>query len=317
MRFPVQPPAASSLPFDALALGLNAVDHVAVVDAFPLFNTKTELASHATYFGGQCATAMVALSRLGLRSRYVGRVGDDLEGRLQIASIADEGVDVSELRTVEHAESQVSVILVDRATGERTVMWRRDPRISVHPDEISRELITAARVFHCDAHSVDAEVLAATWARSAGIPTSIDVDFDYSGEALYPLIDYFVTSEEFPARVTGITEPRAALAALHERFGNPLVAMTLGRRGALALVDGITVASPGFAVEAVDTTGAGDAFHAGFLYGLLTGLDVEATLRVANAVAALNCTRLGARGGLPTRDELESFLGTASTVEVV
>lgn len=317
MRFPIVPPTRGTKAFDAVALGLNAVDHVAVVPRYPAFNSKIELLSHTTLFGGQCATAMVSLSRLGLRTRYIGRVGDDLSGQLQTASIRDEGVDVSELRTIENAESQISVILVDNSSGERTVMWRRDPRIRVAPEEIRQDFITSARTFHCDGHNVEAEILASTWARAAGIPTCIDVDYDYGGERLYPLIDYLVTSEEFPERMTGHSDPRRALASLRDRFGNPLVAMTLGRRGALALLDGVFVESPGFVVETADTTGAGDAFHAGFLFGLLEGLDVETTLRVANAVAALNCTRLGARGGLPTRDQLDDFLRTASTVEIV
>jgi sulfofructose kinase len=302
--------------FDAVALGLNAVDHVAVVPRYPAFNSKIELDSHTTHFGGQCATATVSLQRLGLRTRYIGRVGSDLAGQEQIASIRAEGVDVSELHVVEGTESQVSVILVDESTGERTVMWRRDPKVRVAPGEIQKDLITSARVFHCDGHNIEAEILAATWARGAGIPTCIDVDFDYGGEQLYPLIDYLVTSEEFPGRITGQTEPKAALYALRVRFGSPFVAMTLGRQGAIALVHDTFVNSPGFVVDAVDTTGAGDAFHAGFLFGLLEGHDVESTLRLANAVAALNCTKLGARGGLPTRSQLDDFLRSASTVQV-
>ncbi len=317
MRFPIVPPQPECKAFDAVALGLNAVDHVAVVAEYPAFNSKVELVSHTTLFGGQCATAMVSLSRLGLRSRYIGRVGSDLAGQMQIASIRNEGVEVGELRIIDGADSQIAVILVDESTGERTVMWRRDPRISIRPDEIRPELITSARAFHCDGHNIDAEVLAATWAREAGIPTCIDVDFDYGGERLYPLIDYLVTSEEFPERMTSLADPRRSLAALKERFGNPFLAMTLGRRGAIALLDGEYVESPGFIVDAVDTTGAGDAFHAGFLFGLLEGFDVETTLRVSNAVAALNCTKPGARGGLPTREQLEDFLSSASTVQVV
>jgi sugar/nucleoside kinase (ribokinase family) len=227
---------------------------------------------------------------------------------MQLASIASEGVDVSECRVVEGVESQIAVILVDQRSGERTVLWRRDHRISVAPEELAPEIVTSARALHLDGHNVEAEIAAARWAREAGVPVTIDVDKDYGGAQLYPLVDYLVTSEEFPARVTGIADHRTALAALHERFGCALVAATLGSRGALALCEGQFVEVPGFAVTAKDTTGAGDAFRGGFLYGLLGGLDVEATLRTANAVAALNCTALGARGGLPTAAELDAFL---------
>jgi sulfofructose kinase len=311
MRVPVPAPTPGSRPFDAVAIGLNAVDHLVVVPHFPDFGSKIELRSHDVLPGGQCATAMVALSRLGLATRYVGRVGDDDTGRLQLASLDADGVERSECRVVEGAGSQLAFILVDEASGERTVLWRRDPRIAVLPDEIDEDLCCSGRALHLDGHNIAAEARAASWARAAGIPVSIDVDFDYGGAPLYPLVDYLIASADFPRRVTGVADDRAALAALHERFGCPLVGMTLGARGALVLCDGVYVESPGFAVAARDTTGAGDAFHAGFLYGLLDGLELEACLRLGNAVAALNCTRVGARGGLPTRTELEAFLASA------
>jgi sulfofructose kinase len=251
---------------------------------------------------------MVALARLGLKARYVGRVGSDDFGRMQLASIAGEGVDVSECRVVDGVESQIAVILVDERSGERTVLWRRDSRIAVLPDEVSPDLVTTARALHVDGHNVEAEAAAARWAREAGVPITVDVDKDYGGAPLYPLVDYLITSEEFPERVTGIADHRTALAALHERFGCAVVAATLGVRGAIALCEGVYIEAPGFAVAAKDTTGAGDAFRGGFLYGLLGGLDLEGTLRTANAVAALNCTALGARGGLPTASELDAFL---------
>jgi len=311
MRLPVPAPPPESRPFDAVGLGLNAVDHLVVVPRYPAFGSKIEMLSHTVLPGGQAATAMVALARLGLRTRHVGRVGDDDTGRLQLDSLDSEGVERSECRVVRGVDSQLAFILVDGVSGERTVIWRRDPRVSILPDEVDEQLACSGRVLHLDGHNIEAEIQAATWARAAGIPVSIDVDFDYGGEHLYPLVDYFIASADFPRRVMGIDDERSALTALRDRFGSPVVGMTLGMRGALVLCDGVFVESPGFSVEARDTTGAGDAFHAGFLYGLLTGADLDETLRIANAVAALNCTEIGARGGLPTRAELEDFLARA------
>jgi sugar/nucleoside kinase (ribokinase family) len=313
MQLPVPAQPRTGRAFDVVGIGLNASDTVVVVPHFPEFDAKVEITSHQLMFGGQVATAMVGMQRLGFKSRYIGRVGSDHVGGLQIASIEAEGVECSELRVVEGVQSQIAIILVEAGSGERTIMWRRDPKLTIRPDELSRDVVCSGRVLHLDGHNIEAEVRAATWAREAAIPVTIDVDKDYDGAALYPLVDYLTTSEEFPARVTGAAEPRAALAALHDRFGCPFVAMTRGRRGALALCEGRYVESPGFVVEARDTTGAGDAFRVGFLYGLLEGLSVEETLRAANAVAALNCRELGARGGLPTRVELEAFLTTGGT----
>jgi sulfofructose kinase len=308
MRLPVSAGPAGSRPFDAVGLGLNAVDHLVTVPEFPKPNSKSELMSHATLPGGQAATAMVALARLGLRTRHVGRVGSDEAGRIQLASLDAERVERSECRVVEGAETQTAFILVDARSGERTVIWRRDLRASVFPEEIDEALACSGRVLHLDGHNIEAEIAAARWARAAGIPVSIDVDFDYGGERLYPLVDYLITSSDFPRRVTGIADERAALAALRDRFGCPLVGLTLGDRGAIVLCDGQYIESPAFAITARDTTGAGDAFHAGFIYGILNGEDLECSLRLANAVAAINCTDLGARTALPTRERLEEFL---------
>lgn len=308
MQLPVPALPEGRSTFDAVSLGLNASDHLIVVPQFPTFNSKIEFRSHQLLFGGQAATAMVACARLGFKARYIGRVGSDDVGRLQIESLKSEGVDLSECRVVPGVDSQIAYILVDESSGERTVIWKRDPRISVHPSDISQEMICSGRVLLLDGHNIEAEILAATWARAAGIPVVIDVDKDYGGERLYPLIDYLITSEEFPHRVTGITDQREALVALQHRYGCPFVAATLGSRGVLAYCDGQWFESSGFHVDAKDTTGAGDAFHGGFIAAMLEGASIDGALHMANAVAALNCTRLGARGGLPTRAELNAFL---------
>src|SRR5262249_32087174 len=138
-----------------------------------------------------------------------------------------------------------------------------------------------------------------------------DIDNIYEGlPALLPLIDILVVSKEFPRRLTGITEQRSALIELKQRYGSAIVGMTLGARGVLVYCEGQFVESPPFAVPGGcrDTTGAGDAFHAGMLYGLLRGEDLETSLRTGNAVAALKCRSLGARSALPTPTELYDLL---------
>ena len=119
-------------------------------------------------------------------------------------------------------------------------------------------------------------------------------------------------SKDFPRRVTGVADPRAAVVELKNRFGCTLVGMTVGAAGAVVYYDGSFIESPGFEAPGGcrDTTGAGDAFHAGFLYGFLNGDDVETSLKLGNAVAAIKCSALGARTALPTKSELDKFLGT-------
>lgn len=297
-------------PFDAVALGLNAVDHLIVVPHFPQFNTKIPYLSHRVAPGGQCATAMVALARQGLRTRYIGKIGNDETGRLQIDSLTSEGVDASGVMIVDGAESQTAFILVDEASGERTVIWNRDDRLTITEDEVDREAVTSGCVLHLDGHNVRASIKAAEFARQSGIPTVLDIDNIYpEAERLLPLIDFLISSSTFPERMIGESDLRTALRKLHEMNGAQLTAATLGEDGVLAYIQGQYIYSPGFKIDCRDTTGAGDAFHGGFIYGLLKGYSVEETLRFSNAVAALKCRDLGARTALPRLDEVEIFLG--------
>jgi len=314
MIFDVEIPTGKQ--FDAVALGLNAVDHLIVVPHFPQFDTKIPFISHTLAPGGQSATAMVTLARLGMRTRYIGKVGSDDAGRLQIESIKSEGVECSGIDVVEDAQSQTAFIIVDQKSGERTILWKRDDRLTMAAEEVSREAVTSGRVLHLDGHDVAASIAAATYAREAGVPTVLDIDNAYPGyEELLPLIDFIICSSGFTERVTDERDLRAGLRVLEGMSGSRFVAATTGREGALALYQGEFIHSPGFKIDCKDTTGAGDAFHGGFIYGLLAGLSAEETLRFANAVAGLNCRGVGARTSLPRLDEVRELLETQPAKE--
>jgi sulfofructose kinase len=307
MEFEIRLP--ENKPFDAVALGLNAVDHIIVVPHYPEFNSKVKFNSHHLTAGGQCATSMVALARLGLRSRYIGKIGDDETARFQIQSLVSEGVEASDLIVEKGAETQIAFIVVDARNGERTVIWNRDERLLIQESEVDREAVTSGRALLLDGHNVAASIRAATYAQEAGIPTVLDIDNIYEGvEHLLPRIDFLISSATFPERMTGEKDLRLSLKKLQDMTGSMFVAATLGVEGVLAYFRGEYIYSPAFSVKAIDTTGAGDAFHAGFIYGLLKGYSVEATLRVANAVAALKCQAIGARTSLPTPDQLNALL---------
>ena len=303
MDFGIEIPTGK--PFDAVALGLNAIDHLIVVPNYPGFNSKVPLISHTLAPGGQCATAMVTLARLGMRASYIGKVGSDDFGRLQIRSLESEGVESTGVIVVQGAESQIAYIVVDQPSGERTVIWHRDDRLMIDADEVDQAAVTSGRALLLDAHNVAASIAAARFARAAGIPTVLDIDNLYPGsEELLPLIDFLISSTSFPLRMTEEPDLRAALKKLKNITGSLFVAATLGRDGVLAYFQGEYIHSPAFTVECRDTTGAGDAFHGGFMYGLLAGLSVEETLRFANAVAGLKCRAIGARTALPTLEEV-------------
>ena len=292
-----------------MGLGLNATDTVMVVREFPALGGKERVVSVSERAGGQVATALVACQRLGLRTRYIGKVGDDAAGRFQLASLRKEGVDVGSTRVVLRTPTQFGTIIVDQKTGERTVFWDRDSRLTVAASEIRPEAITSARVLHLDGCDVDACVKAATCARRAGVQVVADLDTVYKNvERLFPHIDYLIASANFLPAITGQDDPFRVLESMARDYRIRAPGMTLGRDGALVLWQGRYLYSPGFVVETVDTTGAGDVFHGAFVYGLVAGWEMERVLDFSNAMAGLNCTKLGARGGIVSRAEAERLM---------
>jgi sulfofructose kinase len=310
VRFPFEPPPARE--FDAVGFGLNAVDHLVVVPHYPEYDTKVRLVEHQRGAGGETASAMTALRRLGMRTAYAGRFGSDDAGRFGLESLRAEGVDLSFAEVVEGAENQIAYILIDERTGERTVIWDRDARLSYEESEAPRGFAAKGRVLHMDGHDTRARARVAQEAREAGTVVSLDIDNVYEGlEELLPHVDVLISSQEFPRRLTGIDGEHAALVEMKTRLRHDaVVGMTLGERGAVIFHGGVFIESPAFAVPGGchDTTGAGDAFHAGFIYGMLTGQEIEGCLTLGCAVAALKCRALGARTSLPNVQELERLL---------
>lgn len=292
---------------DVLAIGLNATDTLIRVPRFPAFDSKTKILSSALLPGGQAATAAVACQRWGLRSRYVGKIGDDSAGRLQREEFAREGVE-ARLIEVPNCTSQLAFIIVDECTGERTILWQRDDQLDLLPEELPQEWIRGARLVHVDGHPCAPAAAAARWAREANAVVTADLDNLYPGiEALLEGVDFMIGSREFPERLLGIPDLLESLPKITRRFGCRVAGATLGRDGVLAWDGTQFHYSPAFRVDAVDTTGAGDVFHAGFAYALLRGDTLPEILEFSCAAAGLNCTAPGARGGIRPVKEIEKL----------
>lgn len=292
---------------DIVAIGLNATDTLIRVPRFPTFDSKTKILSPCVLPGGQAATAAVACRRWGLQSRYVGKIGDDAAGRLQRDEFAHEGVE-AHLIEVPDCASQLAFIIVDQETGERTILWQRDDRLDLRPEELPREWIRGARLVHVDGHPCAPAAAAARWAREAGVTVTADLDNIYSGvEELLEHVDFMIGSRDFPERLLGIADLFESLPEITRRFGCRVAGATLGRDGVLAWDGAHFHYCPAFRVDTVDTTGAGDIFHAGFAYSLLRGDTLPVILEFSCAAAGLNCTALGARGGIHPVSEIEAL----------
>lgn len=295
--------------FDVVGIGLNATDTVLTVPHFPAYGGKVPFHREFYSVGGQVASAVVTCARLGLKSKYIGSVGDDERGRIQLESLQTSGVNIDHVHQRRNCANQSAYIIIDESTGERTVFWSRPECLKLTPEDITPEQITCARLLHVDGHDTPAMAHAAAIARANNIPVTLDVDTTYIGlDQLLPLVDYFIASSEFPARWTGNEDPFGALEAIRQRFGMKVAAMTLGAHGALALTDAGFAYSPAFVVNCVDTTGAGDVFHGAFCYAVLQQMPIAEALGFANAMAALNCTAVGARGGIATLTEAQTLL---------
>ena len=310
MRLPPLP--GPSQPFDVITLGLNSLDIVAVIPSHPVAGGKTRIERLAHLPGGQSASAAVGVARLGWRAQYVGTFGDDDAARVGIESLQRDRVDTSLVRQVPGATSHTSLVLVDSRTGDRTVIWYRDARLAMGVPDVPVQAIAKGRILLVDDHEPLAATVAARAAREAGVRTVIDVEKLRPGtEELLQHIDIIIAAEAFPSELTGLPDLGAALREMARRFEPSLTCATLGPRGSLSLVDGKEVRTPAFDVHVVDTTGAGDAFRAGFIAGWLRGgseSNVHDVLRYAHGVAALNCRGLGARDGLPRHDEVEELI---------
>jgi sugar/nucleoside kinase (ribokinase family) len=257
--------------------------------------------------GGQAATALVALSRWGCRCKYVGNVGDDEHGRLSSLLLSREGIDLAHLRTVPDAASQFAVILVEEGTGERTILWDRDPRIRVSPEELPLDEIGAARALLLDGHDVPPAIAAARAARAAGVPVVLDAETVREGtEELLSLCDHVVAAGHFPGLLFPGAPAEDGARRILRRFRPETSTVTLGRRGAYGCNAREEIFSPSVRVEAVDTTGAGDIFHAGFLYALLQGLPFREILAFANTAAGLSCRGMGGRAAIPTIGQIRA-----------
>jgi sulfofructose kinase len=292
---------------DLVGVGLNATDTVIPLSSYPSPGSKVEFREKTILPGGQVATTVIACQQWGLQTRYVGKLGDDNAAKLHRDEFARAGVE-THLFTAPGCASQQSIILVD-AEGERTVLSRRDEGVALLPTEISREWIVNARALHVDGYDTAAATLAARWARTAGVPVIADLDELYPGvEELLNNIDYLIVSRDFPTRLTGEPTLEMALQAMRSTYGCQLAAATLGHDGVVAFDGRKFHHAAAYRVPVADTTGAGDIFHAGFIFGLLQNWPLDRQLDFACAAAALNCSAVGARGGIRTVEEIMTLI---------
>jgi sugar/nucleoside kinase (ribokinase family) len=292
--------------FDVVGLGENSIDEIYRLPVYPQPNSPTSklpITDRSVRPGGQVATAMAACARLGLRSRYVGAFGSDEYGQRIRRELEERGVDTA-LAFERDAANRHAVILVAGDGGERVVLWQRDERLAITPDDVQPEWLTGVRLLHVDGTDEAAAIAAAGIARALGLHVTSDIEqITDRTEALVAAVTVPIFAEHAAATLTGCEDPEQALRTLRKRHDG-LLCVTLGRRGALLLDGHVAIHEPAPAVDVVDSTGAGDVFRAGFIYGLLRGWPSREILTFANAAAAASCTRAGAMQSAPHLEEV-------------
>src|SRR5271155_606322 len=203
--------------FDLVGVGLNATDTLILVSHFPAYAGKVPIEAEILSPGGQVASAVTTVAKLGLRAKYIGTVGDDERGRIQLASLRESGINLDDVEVRENCPNQTAYIIIDQSTGERTVLWKRDDCLRLTAESVTEEKIVSARLLHIDAHDTGAVTRAAEIARRNGIPVTLDVDTIYHGfERVLPHVDYLITSSDFPTQWTNERDPFRALELIQE-----------------------------------------------------------------------------------------------------
>ncbi|HBH61376.1 MAG TPA: carbohydrate kinase [Nitrospiraceae bacterium] len=296
---------------NVVGLGQCSLDNLFFIDAFPTPDTKKEAIDLITAGGGPVATALVSLSRLGIDCSFHGITGDDEAGSIIADSLNAEHVDIKGLLVRPQSCSQVACIVIEKGTGRRTIFWKRPSGDPLKPEELPGNFLENTDFLLIDGLMTEASFHAVRRARERNIPIMLDAGRVREGMIeLARLCDYVVASEEFGRELSGDGRSFDAEAAVRHMnsFGARASTITLGDRGSITITENKIFRTPAFKVNVADTTGAGDVFHGGYIFGLLKRWDMKDVVRFASAFAALKCTQPGGRAGIPTLRETENFL---------
>lgn len=298
----------STRPLDVVGLGFSSIDLVGLTPRLPELDHGVLLTDITRQGGGPVAQAMVTLCRLGASAGFVGRLADDEAGVEMRRQLEAEGVDLAQLQIEPGGRSAQCLILVHEPTGKRSMCCFPGTTDPIRSELVDADYLTSGRLLHLDGIAPDAALWAAREAKRRGVTVCLDAGGPSEQLApLVELVDVLIAAEAFAvARAPDGAIEDAAEELL--RAGPSLVVVTCGARGAYTLTADQAFWTPAFAVDVVDTTGAGDVFHGGYLLGLLRGWDCRTTAEFASATAALKCTALGGRAGIPTLPTVLSFL---------
>jgi ribokinase len=298
---------------DVIGIGHCAVDFLGLVPYYPSLDEKIRITELRRQGGGEVATALVTLSRLGATTSFIGKIGDDDLGNFILTEFKKEKIDISHIIVEKGASSLCAFCIIDKVSGKRTIFWYKDMK-PLKKEELDKEFILSGKILLVDYHEPEAAIIAAEWFKRVGKTVVLDIDtINPQLERLVKSVDVVIGSEIF-ARNFAIDDYFSAAEKVAS-LGPRIVVFTLGEKGCLCYTKEDKFIQPAFEVNVVDTTGCGDVFHGAFVYGLLRGWNLRKIAIFSNAVAAMKCTKIGGRAGIPSIKEVEGFLKSAKMRE--
>lgn len=289
-----------------LGVGHCTLDYIGIVDRFAEPDFKKELMQFSTQGGGSAATALVALSRWGIETTFIGKTGDDSRGSEIVRTLAEEGVDTRFMIQQPGAVSQLSFIVAETASGKKQTYVTEGNVTELEPGDFDVDaVLEGIDVLLADGTHVPAELSLMRAARERGITVVLDAAAVREGIAdAVACCDYLVASERFASQFAGVGQLESLCHALLKR-GPSTVCVTLGNEGAVAMSRGSEMLRrDAFDVEVIDPTGAGDIFHGAFIYGVANEWDLAKNLDFATVAAGLSCRGIGGRSAIPSVAEV-------------
>ena len=291
-----------------VGIGQCCLDYLALIDTYPEVDTKNEVIEWHEQSGGPVATALITLSRLGVKCRFHGITGDDFAADKIKEALINENINVHGLLKREKNVSHIALIVIEKGSAKRTVFWKRPSGEPLSAKELGHDFLTEANFLILDGLMKDASLYAAQRARELNIPVMLDAGRARPGMLEVSMLsDYVVASQDF-AKDMGWELTQNGLNEQRKKLGCKVLAITFGEKGSLNVSGDEFFQIPAFYVDAIDTTGAGDVFHGGYIYGLLKAWSLRDTVVFASALAAMKCRKIGAQTGIPSFIEASDFL---------
>ena len=292
-----------------VGIGANVYDTLITLPTYPEEDTKMRASATKVSGGGPCATGLVAASKLGASTAFIGTVSDDTASGYLLKDFEGYGVSTEYIDVKNGYDAFSSYIWLCEDKTTRTCVFHKGNIPPLVLSEKQKEAIRNAQILMVDGNDMSAAIEGAKIANESGTKVLYDAGGLYEGvENLLPYSDILIPSEEFALGHTGAETAEEAASVLFEKYNPEIVVITRGKEGGIIYDGKEAVSYPAFLVDAVDSNGSGDVFHGAFAFAITQNMDYNKACVFSSAVSALKCTKLGAREGAPTYDEIMTFI---------